>query len=78
MSAEIISLQAWRSEYHEPANRSVNFSLLLPTWPYGWLRPMLVEIDVGRLAAFGARTDNRKKAVIYHFSGRRRQRNIAP
>ncbi len=56
MSAEIVSLQAWRrrhGEHHEPESRSVRFPCLLPTWPYGWLQPMLVEIDVRMIAEFG-------------------------
>ena len=56
MSAEIICLQAWRGSHRvqPPANRSVSFPLLLPTWPCGWLQPMLVEIDVGMIVEFGA------------------------
>jgi hypothetical protein len=26
---------------------------MLPTWPYGWLQPVLVDIDVKMIAAFG-------------------------
>ena len=63
MSAEIISLQAWRRQHcarPEPETRSedrpVSLPLLLPTWPYGWLQPMLVEVDVGMIAELFALT----------------------
>jgi hypothetical protein len=55
MSADIISLQEWRREHcehHRHENMSVSvpfvFSVpfVLPTWPFGWLLPMLVEFDV--------------------------------
>jgi hypothetical protein len=57
MSAEIISLEAWRRRHcaaEEPTNRSVTIPCLLPTWPWLWLQPTLVEIDVGMIAEFGA------------------------
>lgn len=56
MSAKIVSLQAWRrrhSGHSEPESHSVSFPCLLPTWPYGWLQPMLVEVDVRMIAKFG-------------------------
>jgi hypothetical protein len=49
MSADIISLQEWRRkhcEHHRHENMSVTFPFVLPTWPFGWLRPMLMEIEV--------------------------------
>ena len=56
MSADIISLQEWRrehrehhrheNEHHRHENMSVSVPFVLPTWPFGWLLPMLVEIDV--------------------------------
>jgi hypothetical protein len=57
MSAEIISLEAWRRGHcaqHEPEQRALTIPFLLPTWPCGWLQPMLVEIDVRKIAEFGA------------------------
>ena len=57
MSADIISLQEWRRkhcEHHQHETMSVSFPFILPTWPCGWLLPMLVEIDVSIIAAFGA------------------------
>jgi hypothetical protein len=56
MSAEIVSLQAWRrrhSEHREPESHSVSFPCLLPTWPYGWLQPVLVDVGVKMIAGFG-------------------------
>lgn len=56
MSAEIVSLQAWRrrhSEHREPESHPVSLPCLLPTWPYGWLQPVLVDIDVRMIAEFG-------------------------
>jgi hypothetical protein len=56
MSAEIISLEAWRRRHcahHEPEDSSVRVQFLVPTWPWLWLQPMLVEIDVGMVAEFG-------------------------
>jgi hypothetical protein len=81
MSAEIISLQAWRQQHcahHEPEARSedrpVSVPFLLPTWPYGWLQPMLVEVDMGLIAELFAltplpRTDRhpRQSAAIHRL-----------
>jgi hypothetical protein len=56
MSAEIISLEAWRRGHcvhHEPERSPLRIPFLVPTWPYGWLQPMLVEIEVGKIAEFG-------------------------
>lgn len=57
MSAEIVSLQAWRRQHcahRQPEQSAVSVPFLVPTWPCGWLQPMLVEIDVGVIAEFGA------------------------
>jgi hypothetical protein len=57
MSAEIISLEAWRREHsahHEPEQNALKIPFFVPTWPCGWLQPMLVEIDVRQIAEFGA------------------------
>jgi hypothetical protein len=47
MSAEIIDLRAWRREHRAPETTFVSVPLLLPTWPWGWLQPVLVEVDLG-------------------------------
>ena len=47
MSAEIIDLGAWRREHRAPKKTCVSVPLLLPTWPWGWLQPVLVDIDLG-------------------------------
>ena len=47
MSAEIIDLCAWRRERRAPETTFVSVPLLLPTWPWGWLQPVLVEVDLG-------------------------------
>jgi hypothetical protein len=55
MSAEIISLHAWRREHREhrePETTSVSVPFLLPTWPCGWLQPVLVEVDLGLISEF--------------------------
>ena len=65
MSADIISLQEWRRkhcEHHQHETMPVSFPFILPTWPSGRLLPMLVEIAVSMIAAFGA--SNRKNFVL--------------
>jgi hypothetical protein len=50
MSAEIIDLRAWRQEHREtqePETRLISVPFLLPTWPWGWLQPVLLEVAVG-------------------------------
>ena len=47
MSAKIIDLGAWRREHRAPKKTCVSVPLLLPTWPWGWLQPVLVEVDLG-------------------------------
>jgi hypothetical protein len=44
MSAKIIDLRAWRLEHRAPERTQVNIPLLVPTWPWGWLAPVLIEI----------------------------------
>jgi hypothetical protein len=56
MSAEIVSLQAWRRQHgahQEPEAGAVSVPLLVPTWPCGWLQPMWLEIDVAMIAQLG-------------------------
>lgn len=50
MSAEIIDLRAWRRD-HRPEQASVEhvpvkMPLLVPTWPWGWLLPVLIEMPL--------------------------------
>jgi hypothetical protein len=47
MSAEIIDFRTWCREHRAPETTSISFPLLLPTWPWGWLQPVLLEVDVG-------------------------------
>jgi hypothetical protein len=47
MSAEIINLRAWRRAHRTHETTFVSVPLLLPTWPWGWLQPVLVEVDLG-------------------------------
>jgi hypothetical protein len=57
MSAEIISLEVWRRghcAHQEPERSPLRIPFLVPTWPCGWLQPMLVEIDVGKIVELGA------------------------
>jgi hypothetical protein len=49
MSAEIIDFCAWRREHRAPEATSVSVPVLLPTWPWGWLLPSLVDLDLGIL-----------------------------
>ena len=48
MSAEIIDLQAWRrerrSEQRSVGHEAVRIPILAPTWPWGWLLPVLIEM----------------------------------
>jgi hypothetical protein len=44
MSAEIINLRAWRRAHRETERMQVNVPVLVPTWPWGWLAPVLIEI----------------------------------
>ena len=45
MSAQIIDLHAWRREHRPPEPTFVSVPFLLPTWPWGWLQPVVVEVD---------------------------------
>ena len=47
MQAEIIDFRAWRREHRAPETTTISFPVLLPTWPWGWLQPMLLEVNVG-------------------------------
>jgi hypothetical protein len=50
MSAEIINLHAWRRERNRvPKTTFVSIPFLLPTWPWGWLQPVVVEVDLGMM-----------------------------
>lgn len=46
MSAEIVDLRAWRREHRPLEHSLVKFPLLLPTWPWGWLLPVLIEMTI--------------------------------
>jgi hypothetical protein len=46
MSAEIIDLRAWRREHRSVERTPVKFPFLVPTWPWGWLLPVLMEITL--------------------------------
>jgi hypothetical protein len=83
MSAEIISLEAWRRRHcahHEPQqNAALRIPFLVPTWPCGWLQPMLVEIDMSNIAEFGAlaacASQTRFGEFLYRDRARRADRN---
>jgi hypothetical protein len=49
MSADIIDFCAWRREHRAPDTTFVSVPLMLPTWPWGWLLPSLVDVDLGIL-----------------------------
>jgi hypothetical protein len=51
MSAEIIDLHAWRREHRAPETMFVSIPFLLPTWPWGWLQPVVVEVDLGMMTS---------------------------
>jgi hypothetical protein len=57
MSAQIIDLHAWRREHRPPEPIFVSVPFLLPTWPWGWLKPVVVEVDLGlmRNGTYGPR-----------------------
>ena len=44
VSAEIVDLHVWRREHKARQHRLVTFPVLLPTWPWGWLLPVLAEM----------------------------------
>lgn len=45
MSAEIIDLREWRRDHRPLEQVLVKKSLpLLPTWPWGWFLPVLIEM----------------------------------
>ena len=46
MSAEVIDLRAWRRARREPERKQVKIPLLVPSWPWGWLQPVLVEVTI--------------------------------
>jgi hypothetical protein len=46
MSAEIIDLCAWRREHRPVEHAPVKIPLLVPTWPWGWLLPVLIEMTI--------------------------------
>lgn len=46
MTAQIIDLGAWRRKHRAPQTNAMRIPFLLPTWPWGWLQPVLVEVEV--------------------------------
>jgi hypothetical protein len=57
MSAEIIDFQAWRRAHRASEPRFARIPFLVPTWPWGWLQPALVEVEFGMPVGFGGKTD---------------------
>ncbi len=54
MSADIIDFRAWCREHKAPETTAISIPLLLPTWPWGWLQPVLLELSVGTTSSEGA------------------------
>jgi len=73
MSAEIIDLQAWRRAHCVAKTKSVSVPLLLPTWPWGWLQPVLVEVEVGMMTESPRAA---RQAAAQANLGRRSHQNI--
>jgi hypothetical protein len=46
MSAQIIDLRAWRREHRSAEPTPVKIPVLVPTWPWGWLLPVLIEMTL--------------------------------
>jgi len=49
VSAEIIDFHAWRRAHRAPETALGRIPFLVPTWPWGWLQPALVEVDLGMM-----------------------------
>ena len=76
MSAEIIDFCAWRREHRAPEATPASVPVLLPTWPWGWLLPSLVDVDLGILTDSPA--PPREPAPSQSSAASRERRTAAP